>query len=118
MPNNGLVTEPDGTKCWYLSERRHRVDGPAVEWADGSKAWYLNGELHRTDGPAVEWSSGNEEWWLNDRKLTRDEVKTLKFLQTGSVKQVLEFTETILPRYRNEDKIYKRPTVPDRKLSQ
>jgi hypothetical protein len=35
---------PNGTKYWYLNGKRHREDGPAVEWADGTKCWYLNGE--------------------------------------------------------------------------
>ena len=28
---------------WYLNDKLHRVDGPAVEYADGVKKWYLNG---------------------------------------------------------------------------
>lgn len=33
----------DGTKYWFLNDKLHRIDGPAIEWADGSKEWYLNG---------------------------------------------------------------------------
>ena len=36
-------TNSNGTKCWYLNDKLHRVDGPAVEYSDGDKAWYLNG---------------------------------------------------------------------------
>jgi hypothetical protein len=80
---------------WYLNGKRHRVDGPAIEYVngdkvwymfgklhrspvlgqaigpaveyveDGHKAWYLNGKWHRVDGPAVEYESGHKEWWLN-----------------------------------------------------
>jgi len=35
----------NGTKCWYLDGKRHREDGPAIEWADGDKSWYLNGKM-------------------------------------------------------------------------
>ena len=35
---------PSGTKVWYLNGKRHREDGPAVEYANGDKYWYLNGE--------------------------------------------------------------------------
>lgn len=38
----------DGTKSWYLNDKRHREDGPAVEYSDGDKFWYLNGE-HLTE---------------------------------------------------------------------
>ena len=53
---------------WYLNDKRHREDGPAIEWADGSKEWYLNGKRHREDGPAVEHANGTKEWWLNGIK--------------------------------------------------
>ena len=33
----------NGTKYWYLNDKRHRTDGPAVEYADGTKEWFLNG---------------------------------------------------------------------------
>lgn len=34
----------DGTKTWYLNGKRHREDGPAIEFADGTKGCYLNGQ--------------------------------------------------------------------------
>jgi hypothetical protein len=37
-----LIEYYDGTKCWYLDDKRHREDGPAVEWPSGTKMWYLN----------------------------------------------------------------------------
>jgi hypothetical protein len=33
-----------GTKRWFLDDKLHREDGPAVEWSDGSKRWFLNGK--------------------------------------------------------------------------
>ena len=33
-----------GNKFWYLNGKRHREDGPAIEWADSNKSWYLNGK--------------------------------------------------------------------------
>ena len=33
----------NGDKIWYLNNKRHREDGPAVEYADGVKCWFLNG---------------------------------------------------------------------------
>jgi len=61
----------DGTKVWYQDGKRHRVDGPAVEWADGTKLWYLDGKWHRVDGPAAEYANGSKEWWLDDKYLTQ-----------------------------------------------
>ena len=45
-----VIVDEYGAKCWYLNDKRHREDGPAVEYADGSKYWYLNGkELTKTE---------------------------------------------------------------------
>ena len=35
-----------------------------IELANG-KFWFLNNKLHREDGPAIEYVNGNKEWWLN-----------------------------------------------------
>ena len=42
-------------RIWYINGKRHREDGPAIEYADGTKKWYLNDQRHREDGPACEW---------------------------------------------------------------
>ncbi len=31
------VIDDDGNKLWYLDDKRHRVDGPAVENVNGDK---------------------------------------------------------------------------------
>jgi len=67
---NRLIVTKDGTKKWYLNGKRHREDGPAIEYPDGIKAWYLNGELNRKDGPAVEYPDGTKIWFLNGQKLS------------------------------------------------
>jgi hypothetical protein len=41
----GIADFDSGTLVWFLDGRRHRVDGPAVEYADGIKVWWLNGEF-------------------------------------------------------------------------
>ena len=65
----------NGTKFWYLNDKLHRADGPAVEYANGNKFWYVDGKLHRTDGPAYEGANGNKFWYLNDKKLKQSEWK-------------------------------------------
>jgi hypothetical protein len=63
-----MTVDEDGNKSWHLHGKRHRDDGPAVEYANGNKAWYLHGKRHRDDGPAVEWSDGVKEWWLHGKE--------------------------------------------------
>ena len=33
-----------GTKFWYLNDKLHREDGPAVEYTSGDKFWYFQGK--------------------------------------------------------------------------
>ena len=72
---NPYYTEIDsyGDKFWYFNGKRHRVDGPAIEYSNGTKYWYLNGNIHRVDGPAIEYSDGDKQWFLNGIEYT--EVK-------------------------------------------
>jgi hypothetical protein len=58
-----------GTKRWLLNGKRHREDGPAVEWADGDKHWFLNGKPHREDGPATEYADGSKSWYVDGEKI-------------------------------------------------
>lgn len=62
-----------GSEAWYLNDKFHRENGPAIVCADGSKLWYINGKLHRTDGPASEYSNGNKYWWVDGKQLTESE---------------------------------------------
>jgi len=36
----------EGYKGWWLNGKRHREDGPAIEYANGVKQWFLNGEFY------------------------------------------------------------------------
>ena len=63
----------NGTESWFLNNKRHREDGPAIEWSDGGKCWYLNGKRHREDGPAAECSNGTKYWCLKGEYLTEEE---------------------------------------------
>ena len=72
------VKVDNGTKSWFLNGKKHREDGPAIEYANGYKSWYINGELHREDGPAIEGSCGyyadvDKAWYLNDVQYTKEE---------------------------------------------
>ena len=39
-----IDTRSNASKHWYVDGKRHRTDGPAIEWGDGTKFWYLNGK--------------------------------------------------------------------------
>ena len=63
----------NGDKFWYKNGKYHREDGPAVEYNDGSKSWYKNDKRHREDGPAIEYSDGDKSWFIDGKKLTEEE---------------------------------------------
>ena len=70
-------TDSSGTKEWYLNNKRHCEDGPAIEYADGDKEWWLNGKYHREDGPAVEYADGDKYWYLNDKPVDPETIADL-----------------------------------------
>jgi hypothetical protein len=73
MKNGYYKDEVVGTQEWYLNDKLHREDGPAVIWASGTQYWFLNGKRHREDGPAIIWADGTQSWYLHDTYIT-DEV--------------------------------------------
>jgi len=80
---------PDGTKYWYLNDKLHREDGPAIELANGTTEWYLNDKLHREAGPAVEGTGGYKAYYLNDKPLTEQEHKKATTKATCDGKEVV-----------------------------
>lgn len=77
---NGLIIDGAKTKRYYLDDKLHRVDGPALEYTDGGKQWILFGELHRIDVPAFESPYGRKEWWFHGKHIdceTQEDFKRL-----------------------------------------
>ena len=75
----------DGDKEWYLNGKLHREDGPAIEYANGTRFWYRDDKLHREDGPAAEWASGDKAWYLNGKQLSESEFMAHKKSCNGKV---------------------------------
>ena len=87
----------NGNKYWYLDGKRHREDGPAIEWANGDKYWYLKGKRHREDGPALEYVNGDKAWYLNGVLVTEDEVMNRsKELTVSEVSKLLGYEVKIV----------------------
>ena len=61
-----------GTRRWWINDRLHRLDGPAVIGADGYQEWWINDRLHRLDGPAVIGADGSQQWWICGVLLTNE----------------------------------------------
>ena len=65
---NGLIIDANGSKNWYVNDKRHRTDGPAVELPSGSKFWFIDGKHHRTDGPAIVYADGTKCWYVDSKR--------------------------------------------------
>ena len=85
-----VKVDDNGTKEWYLDGKRHRVDGPAIEFANGSKYWYQDNKLHRIDGPAIEDSDGSKYWYLDGNKLTQAQWKQSVTSKPSCVGKIVE----------------------------
>ena len=104
-----IVTVDDyGTKRWYLDDKLHREDGPAVEYTDG-RTWYLNGKLHRVDGPAMEYYNGSKYWFLND-KFHRTDGPAIE-LTSGTKYWFLNGVEYTEAEWSNQTQKVKAPCV-------
>ena len=62
------VTVYDDATIWHQNGKRHRLDGPAMEYVSGTKLWYKNGKLHRLDGPACHFYNGTECWYEDGKR--------------------------------------------------
>ena len=69
-----LTVNQHGTRIYSNSQGlRHRVRGPAIEYANGDKAWYQNSLRHRIDGPSEEWADGSRYWYIHGKTYTEEE---------------------------------------------
>lgn len=72
MADSQCVIDTDGSIEWWLNDKLHREDGPAVIWPNGRTEWWLHGKVHRKDGPAI--SGGNSgEFWMQNGMMHRED---------------------------------------------
>jgi len=93
----------NGDKAWYLNDKRHREDGPAIEFSDGGKEWWIDGKRHRKDGPAVEFPNDSREWWTNG-ELHREDGPAIEFAN-GTKKWFIEGIEYTEKEFLNRKQV-------------
>ena len=59
-------TNPYGTNFWFLNDKLHREDGPAVEIPDGTKFWYLNDKEVHPETLVDLWLERGVFCWLDE----------------------------------------------------
>lgn len=68
---NGMI-QTKGKKSWYINNKLHREDGPAVERTDGIHDWYLDG---KNVGMCIDNSDGTRTYYLGRQTVTEKEFK-------------------------------------------
>ena len=85
------ITDTAGNKFWYLNGKRHRLDGPAVEYVGGGKQWWIHDQPHREDGPAVVYGHTNKSWYFRGKHInvkSQEEFEVL--LPTLQIAEVID----------------------------
>lgn len=59
------VRAQHGDVSYWLEDKLHRLDGPALETRDGEKHWYRNGLRHRLGAPALVKADGTELFFVD-----------------------------------------------------
>ena len=85
VPTNfsGILQNVHGSIYWYLNNKLHREDGPAIIYWNNTKMWIRHGELHRLDGYAVESyldDDNNNEYWILGKKYSKEQYPLLSDL--------------------------------------
>ena len=44
MKEYKVEVRENGTRYWFINDKLHREDGPAIEYANGGNYWYIEGE--------------------------------------------------------------------------
>ncbi len=76
---NGKIVLKNGDVKYYLNNKLHREDGPAIEKNNGDYFWYQYGKLHRQNGPAV--IEANIRWWFIQGDLLEEVESNKEFEQ-------------------------------------
>lgn len=63
---------------WYdpnISNKYHRLEGPAIEYISGTKHWFQNDKHHRLDGPGIEYADGKIIWAIEGNSYSERDFK-------------------------------------------
>ena len=69
MENYNRVEKDEFGIYYYLGNKLHRLNGPAIDYEYGDKFYYINDKLHRLDGPAAIYNNGYEEWYYEGKRI-------------------------------------------------
>jgi hypothetical protein len=90
-----------------INDMIHNPVGPARVWLDGTKEWFVNNKRHRLDGPAVVLPNGEEYYYLNDAALSKvehsvrsksNEAKPMEYVENNTpMRPVTQEASSVAP---------------------
>jgi hypothetical protein len=84
-PEGPAVIAYDGLhkEYWYKG-MRHRIEGPAIQYADGDYEYFEQGRRHNLKGPA-KCIDGVVEYWIDGRQYLSEDEYIMKLFAMGYV---------------------------------
>lgn len=72
--HDGCHINEEGVKHYYLNDKLHREDGPAIEYPDDSPWWFINDEYRPNDDMPNESIINSKFWYLNGQRINPEEA--------------------------------------------
>ncbi|NVM37763.1 MAG: hypothetical protein HWN81_19385 [Candidatus Lokiarchaeota archaeon] len=88
------VREDENKTEWYLGDKLHKENGPAVIFADGTQEWWIDGKRHREDGPAFIFPNGQKKYFIEGKNISEDDFYAMIEAKNAPPEPVKEITLT------------------------
>ncbi len=83
---NGMFVEK-GVNKWYVNDKLHRLDGPAIDSPDGLSSWYVHGQY-----------VGEEISIFVKNRKTGEKVKETEYIIDGNSLKKANFLSIVLEK--------------------
>jgi hypothetical protein len=98
------------------NQRSIGEEGGMTEWEDGSRTYWCQSKRHRLDGPAVEYADGGKEWWYQGEYVASNEEMLAKPCFLSSLSTVEEFETHHILINRDDDYIIIEDKIPSKEI--
>lgn len=91
------VREDENKSEWYLGDKLHKENGPAVVFADGTQEWWIDGKRHREDDAAIIFADGQKKYFIEGKNISEEDFNALIEARNAPPEPVKEirFTYTV-----------------------
>jgi hypothetical protein len=68
------IDETTKAKHWFLGDKLHREDGPAIEYVDGNEWHYYNDEYIDNWSSEIKQTDWSRFWYINGQRIDPEEA--------------------------------------------